>query len=172
MVRARAALGGALEYARVFEWSQGCIHAHLLLRVAGRIPRGLVKRTLDKVRAGGYRVSCKKVRSVGGMARYFVKHLKDRKKKAELTPEGFPGRVFQASLRFLTKSYSSLWREIQAERQGHTPKWRKCQLGWGSELRTPAASRSMSLRSTGAAREETKVTATDIAWAIHTRIPS
>lgn len=120
-MRLRTALGGQVEYARVFEWKNGLIHVHLLLRVDGRIPRSRVKQVMDKVRPGGYRVSCKQVKWVPAMARYFVKHLKGRRERAELTPPGFRGRVFQASGAFLSKPLKVLWGEIRSE-------WRDKQL--------------------------------------------
>jgi hypothetical protein len=115
MTRLRTALDEQVQYARVFEWSKGRIHAHMLLRVPGCIPRGLVKRMLEKVRPGGYRASCKSVEPVPAIARYFVKCLNDRSKRAELTPEGFRGRVFQASLGFLIRPLAALRQEVLGE---------------------------------------------------------
>jgi hypothetical protein len=115
MKRLRKALSRPVHYARVFEWRNMLIHAHLLLRVSGRIPRDSVKRAFDWVRAGGYRVSCERVRSAGATARYFVKCLKDWRKRAELTPKDFRGRVFQASAKFLSKPIRQLRQELLAE---------------------------------------------------------
>ncbi len=121
MTRLGTALDSQVEYARVFEWKKGRIHAHLLLRVTGPIPRGRVKQVMDKVRPGGFRVSCMPVESVPAMARYFVKHLTDRDRRAELTPDGFRGRVFQASRAFLVRPLAKLRQELLTE-------WRDKQL--------------------------------------------
>jgi hypothetical protein len=50
-------------------------------------------------------------------AKYIVKHTRNPKRKAELTPSGFRGRVFQASPGFLVQPIADLWKAIQAERR-------------------------------------------------------
>ena len=42
---------------------------------------------------GGYRVTCQPIRKLAAMTRYFVKDLRDRTERAELTPRGLRGRA-------------------------------------------------------------------------------
>jgi hypothetical protein len=117
LTRLRAAIGGGLEYARVLEWSKCRPHAHLLVRAAGRLDGALVRGVFEAVRPCAYRVTCQPIRQLAAITKYFVKDLRDVRRKAELTPRGFKGRVFQASGNFLIRSLRILWREIQAERR-------------------------------------------------------
>ncbi|MBP3956894.1 hypothetical protein J8F10_16605 [Gemmata sp. G18] len=100
-----------LEWARVFEWVRGVIHAHLLLR--GRLTRDQLKR-LRNVR--GLRVTCARVRNVQGMAAYFWKHTSRPQKKAELAPTSNRGRLYSVSRRFLTQKFAELRKQVRAER--------------------------------------------------------
>jgi hypothetical protein len=130
MTRLRSGVG-ELDYARVFEWSQGQIHAHLLLRMAKGSGK-LVREILNRVRPDGYQTTCRPIRNVIAMARYLVKHTRNPDRKTELTPSGFRGRMFQASRHFLIAPIRVLWQLIQAERVLHR------QVRLDGELLAPA----------------------------------
>lgn len=103
-----------LAYLLVREWVRGVMHAHGLFR-AERISQRAMRRVVREAKVvANVRASVKPARNPAGVAVYIFKA--GRKKKAELPPQGYRGRLFTKSRDFLVTSFAVLWRAIQAER--------------------------------------------------------
>lgn len=98
-----------VEYARVWEWSRGRRHAHLLLR-AGRDPRPAMNAARDKT---GVWFGMNEVGCVPATLRYFVKHLRDPGRKAALPPPGHGGKLLVASRGFYGRPRRELWAALR-----------------------------------------------------------
>jgi hypothetical protein len=99
-----------LSYLVVREWVNGVMHAHGLLR-AVRMTRRQVR---EAKAVASVRVRVKPVRNPIGAAVYVFKA--GEKRKAELPPPGYRGRLLLTSRDFLTASFAKLWRIVCTER--------------------------------------------------------
>lgn len=104
--------GERLMYFRIFEWSRGRIHAHLLIRTHSPLAGQEVRSVFGSTRSSGYAVTCQPVRKcAAALARYVFKDM--MKEKAELPPPDFRGKLFAASHGFFTMPIPQLWGAVK-----------------------------------------------------------
>ncbi len=112
LVKLKRRLGGDLEYARVFEWQSGRVHAHVWFRTSQKVTSKLVRAILppDVV------FSCDSRRgSIIAAAKYMFKDVKNAEQKTQLPPLHFGGKLFVSSRGFFTQPVRELWKAVRAE---------------------------------------------------------
>jgi hypothetical protein len=100
-----------LAYFRIYEWRQGIIHAHLLVRA----DESVYAHAREAAEVAGLAATIREVESVERVARYVVKHTKKLSKKAELAPGNFRGQLYCAMRKFLTQPFKELRKQLWEE---------------------------------------------------------